>query len=64
MISMYHWYMFPQNKSKKKVSDLVMKDWISKMDIDSSMSANEVLNIEQTHSFGTCECSELFICIA
>ena len=40
-----------------------MKDWISKMDIDSSMSANEELNIEQTHSFGTCECSALFICI-
>ena len=32
-------------KIQKKVSDLVMKDWISKMDIHSSNGVNEELKI-------------------
>ena len=44
-----------------KVFESVKKDGISKMDIHSSMSANEELDIEQTHSFGACKCSAQFI---
>ena len=47
---------------QKKVSDLVMKDWISKMDIHSYMRANEEQYILQTHSFGASKCSMHFKC--
>ena len=45
-------------------SDAVMKDGILKMDIHSSISVNEELDIAQTNSFGACECShQLIYCI-